>query len=524
MNSKLISMKLRQKQRAAYQQHGENRRHTQSEQRPAPSRKASPSTRKNVDAAPSPIAILDERGNPRKQSDILLDIGKSHFLFHSKDGNAYARVEGAVYPIESASYREKIMHQYLTLTGKGASRAAVRDTLDTLLSLAKFDGPESNVWLRTGYNRKNNIVIDLGRPDRRMIEVDPEGWRYCINTPNFQRSQAMMPLPDPAEPDFDLIWKYVNFKPEDRPLVAAWLLAAVRPSGPYPILILSGEQGTGKTSAARLLRQLVDPSASLVRAPPKDIRDLLVGAKNSRVLSLDNLSTLKSDLSDALCRISTGGAIAERTLYTNTDEVLVEVQRPVIINGIEDLASRPDLSERSLHIELRPMSARRTEQELNRDFAQDWPHVFSGLIWATSAALRDHDKVGIQQLPRMADFAKWACAGLPAFGYSAEVFLAAYQANINDGMNSSLESSPIGRALVDFIRKRGQWQATSSELLAQLGTIPSADLLSPAWPKSPRGLTGALTRLAPALRVAGIQIEMIRNAAARTIRLRCHPV
>src|SRR5690606_10811672 len=118
-----------------------------------------------------------------------------------------------------------------------------------------------------------------------------------------------------------------------------------------PAMHLSGEQGTGKSTQARAVRRLIDPSASPLRAPPKEVRDLLVGALNGWVLAIDNISSINAQLSDALCRLSTGGSISERSLYTNCDEILIEVQRPIILNGIEDMAARPDLAERGLHIE-----------------------------------------------------------------------------------------------------------------------------------------------------------------------------
>lgn len=469
------------------------------------------------------ISLVEENGKARKQVDVLIDIGKQHGLFHSEDGTAFARDGIAVYPIESTLYRERLMSIFLKLTQKGANRAAIRDALDTLTSFAKFDGPEHRVWLRTGFNADKDIIIDLGRPDWEMILITPTGHRSAVRVPNFQRSRAMTALPLPLESDFGRIWKYLNVKEGDRPLVAAWLLAALRPAGPFPLLILSGEQGTGKTSAARFLRKLVDPSASPVRAPPRDIRDLLVGAKNGWVLALDNLSTLSPELSDALCRLSTGGAIAERAYYTNTEEVLLEIQRPVIINGIEDLATRPDLSERSLHIELVLITTRRTEEELNTAFEQDRPHILGGLLDGVSLALRDYSEIEIDDLPRMADFTKWACAGLPALGYSADRFLRSLKANLSDGLAGGVESSPVGRVLVEFVRERRQWQGTSSELLALLGREPEADPRSPAWPKSPKGLCGVLKRLAPALRSLGLEVTEGRTASARYIHLRSKP-
>lgn len=108
--------------------------------------------------------------------------------------------------------------------------------------------------------------------------------------------------------------------------------------------------------------------------------DWLLAARNSWLLAIDNLSRLSADLSDALCRIATGGAISERTLYTNLGETLVEVQRPTVLNGIEEFATRPDLAERAVHITLAPVARCRPEAEFWQAFERDAPFILGGLL------------------------------------------------------------------------------------------------------------------------------------------------
>ena len=476
----------------------------------------------------SRIDASDSEGRPRKQSDVLIEIGQEHELFHAPDRIAYARVGVAVYAVESNQYREVLAEQFLRIASKGANRNALVDAVTTLAGLARFQGRTRKVWLRTGYDGQN-LVIDAGRHDHRMIEVSATGWRWRdaddgCDGPMFRRTSAMLELPTPAKANFGLVWKYLNVCDEHRVLVAAFLLAALRPSGPFPILFLAGEQGTGKSTAARVIRRLVDPSASLLRSPPKDVRDLLVGALNGWVLALDNLSHLGPQLSDALCRIATGGAISERTLYSNTDETLVEVQRPTIVNGIEDLATRPDLAERGIHVELEVIEDRMPEALFWRDFAKDAPHIFGALLAGVALAIRDHESVKIGRLPRMADFALWAAAGISALGFTPEEFITAYRANSESGMAAGIDSSPLGRVLIVFIRDRGTWEGTAAELLQLLAAIADEPTVrSPAWPRSPRGLAGVLRRLAPALRLQGVDVENDRTANARTIRLFSRP-
>lgn len=469
------------------------------------------------------VEAVDSEGKPRKQSDVLVDIGKTHTLFRDTDGTPYARVEACdhheVHKIDSTAYREVLAGAFLRVAGRGCNRNAITDATTTLSALARFGNDTRKVWLRTAAV-DDAVILDMGGTDWRCIEIDAGGWHWCKTPPMFRRAGAQLSLPEPKEPDFGRLWDHVNITGEHKPLVAGFLLAALRPSGPYPQLHLSGEQGSGKSTIARMLKALVDPSASALRAPPKDTRDLLVGALNCWCLALDNLSFLTPQLSDALCRLATGGAISERALYTNTDEVLVEVQRPVILNGIEDLAIRPDLAERAIPVECGTITRRRSEKDLWAAFNADKPHIFGALLAAVARAIRDHEKIDVGPLPRMADFAKWVAAGVPELGFTAGAFMAAYRENIEVGQSAGIESSPVGRAVLNFMGNRIDWNGTAADLQAVLGQcVDESTLRSHAWPKSPRGLSGAVRRLAPALRLAGISIATSRQADGRLLTL-----
>jgi hypothetical protein len=514
------------------------------------------------------IKAADSEGRPRKQSDVLTDLGRRHVLFQSPDRTAFARVDHAIYQIDSAAYREVLAAEFFELTGRGANRNSIGDAIVTLAAMARARGETHRVFLRTA-ETDDGIVIDPCHADRRVIEIRATGWNWSMSTTAMlRRTPGMQALPIPRNDDHDdqiptlhiprgddgdvrdvqiptlhiprsddhddhdvqiptlhrrgfaRLWDFISIQPEHRVLVAAWILQALRPSGPFPILNLSGEQGSGKTTFTRVLRSLTDPSASPVRAPPKDTRDLLVGALNGWVLALDNLSYLSAQMSDALCRISTGGAISERALYSNTDEVLVEVQRPIVINGIEELANRPDLAQRCINIELPVRERNLPEATFWLEFNNAKPDIFADILDALALAVRDHRTVRMGRLPRMADFAMWAAAGLPALGFTVEEFIAAYAMNQNRGIGRAIDSSPAGRAVVELVRTRGGFDGTAAELLANI--TPYADdraMRSKNWPQTPNAMASVIRRLAPALRVAGVSVEHERTETARLIRL-----
>lgn len=472
---------------------------------------------------PKGIPTVGEDGKPRPQASILTDIGREHHLFHSH-GEPYAKVGGGAYALGSSEYREILGREFYRLTGRGANRNAVTDASNTLAAMAKFDGPDEAVYLRVG-ETEGGIVLDAGTPEWDAYVVTANGWgRAAHPGVHFRRAGKPRPLPSAAShSDFRLLWRHVNVAVEHRVLVAAWLLAALRPCGPYPLLALVAEQGSGKSYTTRTLKSLADPSSSPLRAPPRDERDLLVAAVSSWVLALDNLSGIDHVLSDALCRLSTGGALSGRRLYTNDEEVLIEVQRPVILNGIDDLATRPDLAERCLHVQLPPIRTRAAESDLKQAFHRDADAIFAALLDGVSLALKRVEHVELGPLPRMADFAKWAAAGIPALGFTEAEFLDAYRANLASAVETGLESSSVGHALRALMSHRDAWKGSSKELLRTLTEIDEVSARMAAWPRSPKGMVNALRRLAPALRHVGIRWRHVRTSGGNLIELSCEP-
>ena len=150
----------------------------------------------------------------------------------------------------------------------------------------------------------------------------------------------------------------------------------------FMTLILNGVQGSSKSTTARLLRTLIDPNSSPIRAAPRQERDLMVAGHNNRVLAFDNLSSIPYWLSDALCRIATGGGISVRELYSDKDESLIQIKRPLILNGIPELATQPDLCDRAIVIDLPALQGKRKSP------SGGWPGLFRKIRRASSACSR----------------------------------------------------------------------------------------------------------------------------------------
>jgi hypothetical protein len=310
----------------------------------------------------------------------------------------------------------------------------------------------------------------------------------------------------------DKLRPFVNVATDDDwRLVVAWLIQALRPRGPYPVLALHGEQGCAKSTTARVLRSLVDPSVALLRCEPRDGRDLMIAADNGWVVAFDNLSHVPDRLSDALCRLATGGGFSTRELFSDREEIIFDAMRPCILTSIEDLASRGDLLERAIILRLPRIEekGRQTEREFWAAFEAACPRILGALYDAMGVALERVDRVQLDALPRMADFACWATATEEALGWPAGAFLAAYAGNQRDANELALESSPLTGPLRQLAERPEGWEGTATALLTALEGLVGSDVVKRQdWPKRHNALSGQLRRLAPDLRRVGIDVDL----------------
>jgi hypothetical protein len=260
---------------------------------------------------------------------------------------------------------------------------------------------------------------------------------------------------------------------------------------------------------------LLDPNTAPLRALPRDDRDLFIAAKNGHVLAFDNVSGLPAWTSDTLCRLATGGSFAVRQLYTDDDELLFDAARPIILNGIEDIVTRPDLAERAVFLTLEPIpeERRRPEAELWAAFEAEKPRILGVLLDAVVEGLKRLPQTHLPKLPRMADFALWATACETAL-WPAGTFWSAYCRNRDEAVESVIEADPVAAAVRAMMMMRMVWTGTASALLGALGEV-LCERKSRAWPDSPRALAGHLRRAATDLRKIGIEIEFRKEGRAR---------
>jgi hypothetical protein len=466
-------------------------------------------------------------GRPPTQADILIELAQSAELFHAPEGTGFADLDindhRETWPIRAKGFRRWLARRFYESTQGAPSSEALQSALNVIEAKAHFDAPERVVHVRiAGLDGK--LYLDLGDKAWRAVEIDATGWRVIDNPPvRFRRAAGMQPLPVPvAGGSIEVLRSFLNVHSDnDFVLVVAWALAVLRNRGPYPVIVLSGEQGSAKSTFSAILRSLLDPNTAPLRALPREDRDLFIAASNGHVLAFDNVSGLPGWISDTLCRLATGGGFAVRQLYTDQDEVLFDAARPVILNGIEEIVTRPDLADRAVFLTLQPIPEehRRPEQELWAAFDAARPRVLGVLLNAVVVGLKRLPETRLEKLPRMADFALWATACETAL-WAEGTFRSAYSGNRDEVVEGVIDADPIAAAVRSMMMARTvrtMWTGTASDLLGALAEVVGDCVAkSKTWPDGPRALAGRLRRAAPVLRKIGIEIGFGREGRART--------
>jgi hypothetical protein len=480
--------------------------------------------------------LREEKHSDDTQAARLVHLAQAWDLFHTPDGVAYVTFPGdngeqQTWPLGARVTRDRLKQVYYTTHGGVPGAQAVQDALGVLDGRARFAGAERSVFLRLA-EHEGVIYLDLCDSLWRVVAISAQGWRVIPGHEapvRFRRTKGMLPLPEPHRGGrIATLRTFLNVGENDEQawkMIVAWLVAALRPRGPYPLLVCVGEHGAAKSTMQRLLRALIDPHRVLLRRPPRDERDLAIAGNNNWAPVFENVSYVPDWLSDALCVLATGGGFGTRKLYEDDEEALFDAQRPVMLNGIEVMLTRGDALDRALivHLPVIGDDERQRESELWPAFERERPGILGALLDAVAVALRRESCISLGRLPRMADFAHWVTAAEPGLGWADGSFMQTYDQVRSDVHGIALEASLIAAPLFTFMQKEGTqdgtartWKGTARDLLEKLNTlVQEEERKKKEWPKQANALSGQLNRIAPHLRALGLCMVKTHEGKAR---------
>jgi hypothetical protein len=470
------------------------------------------------------LSSSDTKAKESKESR-LLKLVEDAELFVTEDGTAYISLVVAdhqeTHPITSGALASLLRYLYYGSHKRVLGRGTVENVISTIKAQALFGGQQKRVYLRVG-RFGDTLLLDLANNRWECIAISAKGWWIEKKPPvRFRRSEGMLPLPYPArEGDGeDLFMRMINVRSlDDLILIEAWLLGTLYPEGPYPVLVFNSDSGTAKSTQSRILRGLIDPNIVPLHAIPKDERDLLISATNSHVLAYDNISYIANWHSNAFCRLSTGGGLSTRRLYTDDEEKLLRAQRPVILNGVEQLVRRHDLLDRAIVIPLPriPDHRRVPEERIWTEFDRYHPRVLGWLLDILSASLLARADLAPPSLPRMADFVIRALSADDAMGWPSDRFIRAFTLNRQQSHEGALGSS----AIADHLRAIGAWKGTATKLLRCLNNLAGdREQRAKSWPGSARALARELRRIAPSLLMVGLRVTFTKKGGGNRDRM-----
>ncbi|WCS23894.1 bifunctional DNA primase/polymerase [Methylobacterium sp. NMS14P] len=436
-------------------------------------------------------------------------------LFHDERKRGFISIPtetGGVltYAISSSSAAAVLQQAYYTQTGRALKEAARTEVIALLEARAKFDGPCEPVFTRIG-RLGPDVVIDLGRTDGHVVHITAAGYQVLHKSPvRFIRTAGMLELPEPVSGgSLRELQQLLALPDETYTLVLAFLINALRPGGPYLCMLIEGEQGSGKSFLSSALRRLIDPNqAEKVRLPENE-RDLMVMADALFLLVFDNSSGMGANVSDALCSLATGGGYVSRKLYTDGELYTMNATRPFIINGISDVATKSDLIERVIPVELTRMDddARRTEAEMNAEIEALRPRILGALYMAIARAVKDEHQTELSSNIRMADAARWLAAAEPATGLAKGSIIDALMRCQTERIIERTNNDVVGVELRNIVQEK-PFEGTISDLLFRI----KPERPSRYFPDTALKLSKHLDGLKTGLKLVGIHFDEVSAA------------
>lgn len=452
------------------------------------------------------LETAPEEDSPRKsQATEIVEMALEDFQLRvNPDGEAFVVTERLPHVASQLrggkfSLRQLLAAEYFDRHGRVPSNAGLADAISVLEGKAQRLEPVQT-HLRVAH-AEGAVFIDLGNAEGHVVRIDRSGWSIDPTAPVvFRRTEVGQAMPVPTRGgDLNPLWTLCNIDPADQPLVLAWLLATFMPDASCPILVLVGEQGSAKSTTARILASIVDPCMPQLRRPPVSDVDWPAVAQVSRVVALDNMSHIPDRLSDPLCRAVTGDGDVRRRLYSDGNVVPFAFKRAIMLNGISLGSLRGDLAERTLTCTLGVISPeqRKLDAEVISSLSSNLPGLCGALFDLLSQVLKVLPTVELPSKPRMSDFAVLLAAVDAVLGTNG---LQQYLTQLDSRAADTIEGDTVLTALRSEIES--EWSGTASELLAKISFYAPDGHERKYWPGTPQKLAQYLTRRAPAMRVA----------------------
>ena len=481
--------------------------------------------RQEVDRLRKELAAQEEEAKKEEeetQHDKLLKIAQQAELFRDEHETPFARVPVGEFkqnwPVRSRSFKMWLTGKFLEETNRGPNNEALSAALNTIAALAWKSEKQYRLHVRTAPH-KDSFYYDLGDQAWRAIKVSSGCWEVDSKPPilfkRYSHMQAQVePLPggDPWK-----LFEFIHLKDEkNKLLLLVSVITDFIPDIPHVVKVFYGPGGATKTTSAKTVRAIVDPSAAPACRAYKDKKEFMQYLAHNYSCLLDNLSSISPDLSDLICSAVTGDGDSKRALYTDDDDIIYNFKRCFIINGINNVVTRPDLLRRAVLFPLEPPSPseRLEEREYWRRFEEARPWILGGIFDTLARAMQLYPDIRLTGLYDMADFTRWGVAITKAMRINPEEFLQAYRDNKAMQNEEAVSNNAVASAVMALMEERETWRGTASALLEELEKKAEEEKINikgKGWPKAANSLSRKLNELKSTLQAAGVEIYRDRQ-------------
>ncbi len=480
----------------------------------------------------------DNGDNAKRVRSAVIDaLSKEIETFRTSDNRPFVRLKGLILPnsisIAGDEFITLIKKRYYEITGGTVSEQTASAIVSHFEGQALFRSEVQDVHLRVARHQKD-LFLCLGSKGCIRIFPNPQkdffaqGFEYTTSPPvNFLRTRGMTDLPRIELDDWSrpldvlsvMFEKFINITSIEERILFISALVLYLIGGDFIVMVFEGEQGSGKSTAMEFAKKVIDPAPVLKKALPPSAKGVYVIAQHFYVLAFDNVSGISKEVSDCLCQISTGGAMLDRSLFTDSDVAILSAKRPTIVNGIEASPSRPDLIDRSVIFHIDPISKRRPKNQMENEFEILWPQFLTALVQIASYALARAPEIEDFGNFRMTDYAKIGCATSEYLGLGQKFFVDAYEANRYESSTKALENDIVATQILRNLRPSQRFSGSTTQLF----TITKANLRPESFSSFPPNVYQfgiRLRRIAPELRRHGVIFkEDKRNSSARSISI-----
>ena len=411
------------------------------------------------------------------------------------------------------------------------SRQEYQDLQDDLEMLSYEQPLDYRLADRVFNDESGAVVYDLDQDHGRVVWIEDGKCEVCsTEVCLFKRSSTYekQVMPDlNAEPGeiIPLVQKHFNLASMDNIiLMALYLISSlVGLKISHPILALIGEKGSSKSTTMRKLVRIIDPQTSDLGSLPRNAGDLELRLANSYLVTLDNLSFIRQNVSDLLARAATGGSVTKRKLYSDRDEVVLDIKSLVILNGVSMVVHASDLADRCLFMELTRLDSakRKTEEEIWQSFEEDLPRILGSCFNALAVALNDQEELKTNEWIRMADWHELCLRIGRAIHVEERHINHILSKNQQYGNEQILSDNMTAFCLIELMRNRTEYKGSVTQLRKDLIRIADENGISESLlPKTPNRVSRELNLNKSNLeQLEGITYQIVKVKSYREIRI-----